>query len=72
MAIATYRYLAQGKPRIVLVQLEDALGVHERPNVPGTIDQFPNWRLALPVSVEDIESADGVTRIASEMKAAGR
>jgi len=72
VAIATYRYLAQGKPRIVLVQLEDALGVHERPNVPGTVDQFPNWRLALPVSVEDIESADGVTRIASEMKAAGR
>ena len=52
--------------------MEDALGVHERPNVPGTIDEFPNWRLALPAPVEDIEHADGVLRIVAEMKAAGR
>jgi len=52
--------------------MEDALGVHERPNVPGTIDEFPNWRLALPVPLEEIEQADGVRRIAEEMKAAGR
>ncbi|HYL07407.1 MAG TPA: hypothetical protein VEU76_02585, partial [Candidatus Udaeobacter sp.] len=67
-----YRHLAHGRPRIVLASLEDALGVHERPNVPGTIDQFPNWRRALPLTVDQIEEADGVIRIAHEMKAAGR
>ena len=72
VAVAAYRHLARGRPRIVLVAMEDALGVHERPNVPGTIDEFPNWRLALPVPLEDIEEADGVTRIVAEMKAAGR
>jgi 4-alpha-glucanotransferase len=46
--------------------------VHERPNVPGTIDEFPNWRLALPASLEEIEQAEGIVRIAGEMKAAGR
>jgi 4-alpha-glucanotransferase len=46
--------------------------VHERPNVPGTIDEFPNWRLALPVPVEEIEQAEGLHRIAAEMMAAGR
>lgn len=72
VAVAAYRHLAQGRPRIVLVSLEDALGVHERPNVPGTTDGFPNWRRALPQSLEEIEQADGVLRIAQDMKEAGR
>jgi 4-alpha-glucanotransferase len=72
VAVAAYRHLARGRPRIVLVSMEDALGVHERPNVPGTTDQFPNWRLALPVPLEEVEQADGVNRIAREMKEAGR
>ena len=72
VAVETYRRLAHGRPRIVLVSIEDALGVHERPNVPGTIDEFPNWRLALPLPLEDLEQAEGVHRIAGDMKAAGR
>lgn len=72
VAVETYRHLAHGRPRIVLATLEDALGVHERPNVPGTIDEFPNWSRALPFSIDEIEQADGVLRIAQEMKAAGR
>ena len=72
VAMAVYRRLAAAPTRIVLASMEDALAVHERPNVPGTIDEFPNWRLALPVPLEEIEQADGVLRIAREMKAAGR
>lgn len=72
VAVATYTQLAHGRPRIVLVSLEDALGVHERPNVPGTVNEFPNWRLALPVPIEDIETSDGPKRIAEAMRDAGR
>src|SRR5438309_1978049 len=72
VAVAAYRQLARGRTRMVLVSMEDALGVHERPNVPGTTDEFPNWRIALPVPLEEIERADGMQRIAHEMKAAGR
>ena len=72
VAVTAYAHLARGRPRIVLVSLEDALGVHERPNVPGTIDEFPNWRLALPCPIEEIATADGVARIGEEMRAAGR
>jgi 4-alpha-glucanotransferase len=57
---------------MVLVSMEDALGVHERPNVPGTTTEFPNWRLALPIPLEEVEQADGVRRMVEEMKAAGR
>jgi len=72
VAVAAYTALARGRPRIVLASLEDALGVNERPNVPGTTTEFPNWRLALPSSIEDVENAQGVNRIAEAMNAAGR
>jgi 4-alpha-glucanotransferase len=72
VAVAVYEHLARGRPRIVLASLEDALGVRERPNVPGTVDEFPNWRRALPVPLEEIEGADGPRRIAEVMAAAGR
>ena len=72
VALVAYRHLADGNPRIVLASLEDALGVQERPNVPGTTDQFPNWRLALPVSMEEIETFHGPHRVGEVMREAGR
>jgi 4-alpha-glucanotransferase len=43
-------------PCVVLTaSLEDALAVEERPNMPGTVDEWPNWRLALPRPLEDLE-----------------
>ena len=72
VAVAVYGQLARARPRIVLVSLEDALGVHERPNVPGTTGEFPNWRLSLTTPLEEIENQSGVRLIVSEMEAAGR
>ncbi|MFJ5488806.1 4-alpha-glucanotransferase, partial [Hansschlegelia beijingensis] len=34
--------------RLVLLPLEDALGQTEQPNLPGTLDEHPNWRRRLP------------------------
>ena len=72
VAVSTYSALASSQSRIVLASLEDALGVSERPNVPGTTSEFPNWRLALPPALEDVQSADGVLRVVDAMTAAGR
>ncbi|TMF29489.1 MAG: hypothetical protein E6I29_08325 [Chloroflexi bacterium] len=57
---------------MVLVSMEDALGVHERPNVPGTTSEMPNWRLALPIPIEEIEKIEGPQRMAEAMRTAGR
>ena len=46
-------YLAQTKSRILGVSIEDLLGVVDQPNIPGTIDEHPNWRRRLPVYVEE-------------------
>jgi 4-alpha-glucanotransferase len=72
VAVTAYAALAACPSRIVLVSLEDALGVSERPNVPGTTTEFPNWRLALPAPLDEIESADGALRIVDAMTKAGR
>ncbi|MEA2628219.1 MAG: 4-alpha-glucanotransferase [Chloroflexota bacterium] len=72
VAVSAYSALAASQSRIVLVSLEDALGVSERPNVPGTTTEFPNWRISLPTPLEEVESADGVLRIVDAMTATGR
>jgi 4-alpha-glucanotransferase len=49
-----YAFLADTPSMLACVSLDDALGAVERPNVPGTVDEHPNWRVPLPVLVEDI------------------
>jgi (1->4)-alpha-D-glucan 1-alpha-D-glucosylmutase len=41
---AIYRYLAKTPCRLLMVQLEDVLGQRAQLNVPGTTDEYPNWR----------------------------
>lgn len=45
---AAIRFLAETPSKLVLLPLEDALGQVEQPNLPGTLDEHPNWRRRLP------------------------
>lgn len=54
-----YEILAASPASVVLAMLEDALGVEERPNMPGTVTEWPNWSLALPNPLEDIREHPG-------------
>ncbi|GAA3839830.1 4-alpha-glucanotransferase [[Pseudomonas] carboxydohydrogena] len=45
--------LAQTPSRLLGVATEDLLGVMDQANVPGTINQHPNWRRKLPVPLHD-------------------
>jgi 4-alpha-glucanotransferase len=47
-------FLARTKSRLLAVALEDLLGVVDQPNIPGTVDEHPNWRRRLPVPLEQI------------------
>jgi 4-alpha-glucanotransferase len=62
---AAYRVLARAPSALVGATLEDALEVVERPNHPGTTDELPNWRLALPMPLEEIETDPGPARLAT-------
>lgn len=53
---ATYEALSNAPCMLLTAGLDDALGVQERPNMPGTLDEWPNWRIALPMPLEEIEA----------------
>jgi 4-alpha-glucanotransferase len=44
------------------------LGVAERPNRPGTTTEWPNWSLALPQTLEDLERDPGPARLAEVLR----
>ena len=41
---AAVRFIAKTPSQIALLPLEDAIGLERQPNMPGTVDQYPNWR----------------------------
>ncbi len=51
---AAYRFLARTPSRVLMVHLEDALGVRTQINLPGTVDEHPNWRRRLPLAVAEL------------------
>jgi 4-alpha-glucanotransferase len=65
---AAHRLLAGSRSLLVAGTLDDGLGVERRPNIPGTVDEWPNWCLPLPMSLEEIESAPGVRAIVSQLR----
>jgi 4-alpha-glucanotransferase len=54
---AVVSFLARTKSRLLAISLEDLLGVIDQPNIPGTVDEHPNWRQRLPVAIDQIVSA---------------
>ncbi|TSA17105.1 MAG: malto-oligosyltrehalose synthase [Betaproteobacteria bacterium] len=45
-------YLARSPARMLVVQLEDVLGVREQVNLPATTSEHPNWCRKLPLALE--------------------
>lgn len=50
--LAIHRFLAATPCRLFAVQIDDALGVREQANLPGTIDEHPNWRRKIAQPIE--------------------
>ena len=53
LARSIQRYLARSRSVLLMVQLEDLLSEANQVNVPGTIDEYPNWRCKLSLDLED-------------------
>jgi 4-alpha-glucanotransferase len=65
-------YLAASPAKLVMVSVEDMLDVAEQINIPGTIDQHPNWRRKLPVALESWTEGDTWKDVVSAFERAGR
>ena len=69
---AMVAFLARTRSRLLAVSLEDLLGVSDQPNIPGTVDEHPNWRRKLPVAIEEIAHAIDVVALKSAIGARHR
>jgi 4-alpha-glucanotransferase len=64
--------LAQSKAALVAVQLDDVLGVVDAQNLPGTINQHPNWRRKYDVHLGNLGTDGRLGATASIMNDADR
>lgn len=53
-ADAALRYVGAAACDLALIPVEDLLALPEQPNLPGTIDEHPNWRRRLPGDAADM------------------
>jgi 4-alpha-glucanotransferase len=56
-------FLARTRSRLLAISLEDLLGVIDQPNIPGTVNEHPNWRQRLPIAVDEIAKAVDVSAL---------
>jgi 4-alpha-glucanotransferase len=65
--VRVHAALGQAPSSLVTATLEDALGVSEPPNRPGTHREWPNWSLALPFTLDEIERHPRVRAVAQAL-----
>lgn len=74
--LAMHRLLVRSPCRLVLGALWDATGDLRQPNLPGTTEEYPSWRLPLadgggrPVTLEQVQASAEVAELAEVLRTA--
>ncbi len=69
IVVAMHEFLARTPCRLITASLYDVLGVLDQPNLPGTTDEYPNWRMPIASSLEEILADPRFRRIAEVLSA---
>jgi (1->4)-alpha-D-glucan 1-alpha-D-glucosylmutase len=69
LALALLHFLARAPSKILLVAMEDLLGQREQVNLPGTVDELPNWRRKLAHDIEDWPDDVGLRALIDAIRA---
>ena len=67
LAEALQLHVAAGASTLLSVQLEDWLEMDQPVNIPGTVNEYPNWRRKLSMDLEQLFSVDAVNQIADKL-----
>jgi 4-alpha-glucanotransferase len=70
IVVAMHALLARAASRLVLVSPYDIVGETRQPNLPGTVDQYPNWRIPLPESLEELQADPRVRVVVDVLRTA--
>lgn len=61
---ACVRFIGHTRAPLVLLPLEDALGIDEQPNLPGTVSGHPNWRRRFALNADALlDDPDAARRL---------
>ena len=72
---ALYAHLTRTPAVLIGVSLAEAAGERRPQNMPGTVDEYPNWRVPLgdaegkPLLLEDLPAHEGVRAVATAVSA---
>lgn len=69
LVLAVERFVARSPSRLMMANLEDLLLQAEQMNLPGTVDEYPNWRYKLTTAVEQLAADPFVQRAARKIAA---
>jgi 4-alpha-glucanotransferase len=69
---AAVEFVARTPSQLALLPLEDALGLPEQPNIPGTVAEHPNWRRRYAPEAGRIFDAPEVAARARSLSRRGR
>ncbi|MGM0585102.1 MAG: glycogen debranching protein GlgX [Pseudomonadota bacterium] len=72
LADGVHALLAGGRSALVALQLDDALGETAQQNVPGTVDEAPNWRRRHRAAADALGTNPALRRAAAAMRRGGR
>lgn len=64
---ALQMHLAAGSSALLSIQLEDWLEMDKPVNIPGTVDEYPNWRRKLSSNLDDIFAKDNIHQLAERL-----
>ncbi|HEX7951564.1 MAG TPA: malto-oligosyltrehalose synthase, partial [Burkholderiales bacterium] len=62
---AIHAFVASAPCRVMMVQIEDAIGVTEQANMPGTTDAHPNWKRKLPETIDKMATGPRLRNLAA-------
>ncbi|HEX4359143.1 MAG TPA: 4-alpha-glucanotransferase [Pseudonocardia sp.] len=66
--LAMHRLLARTPCRLKLISPYDVLAEPRQPNLPGTVHEYPNWRLPLPVTLAELRADPRVAEITAAFR----
>lgn len=70
--LSVARFLASTPARLLMISMEDILGLIGQPNLPGTLHEHPNWRQRLPITLEELKNYPEFISLACLMDKSGR
>ncbi|MBB3911768.1 4-alpha-glucanotransferase [Sphingomonas desiccabilis] len=66
---AALAFIAGTPCELAILPIEDLIGAQEQPNLPGTIDEHPNWRRRMPAPASELLDRPEVARRVARINA---